>query len=70
MKWSYEDVKETHNALYQAYMDDEIDEESLETGLSLLWLASKWSCEEYDEAVLEDDPGPGCRLAAERNANA
>lgn len=70
MKWSYEDVKRTHNALYQAYMDDDVDEETLNDLLDMLWRASKWSEEEYDEVVLTDDPGPGCRLAAERAANA
>jgi len=72
MKWTYEQVEETHNAIYQAYMDDDISEEVLEDVLVLLWRTSKWAPEEYDEAVIENLDGtePGCRLAAERNANA
>lgn len=70
MKWSFEDVQEAYGAMHQAFMDNEFDQETLENGLSLLWLASKWDPAEYDEEVLARNDGLGCRRAVERNANA
>jgi len=72
MKWTYKQVEEAHNAMYQAYMNDELSDETLAVGLALLWLKSGWAPEEYDEAVLANLDGtePGCRLAAAKDANA